>query len=463
MKKIRLWKNRKAIKWYAALAIVFIAAFQGYWLYTVYQSKKEILLKESENILKKAVLDYDTKTVQSQILSSTAGDPEMDEVTRSLLNTLKNSKNHTIKITVEGQEFNDSVSQDIMGKLTRKSTSVETGKSKKIYTAIKEELLATFGPINFAVYHYNKEAVDYFPLKKMEYDAITNQVRSEMDSKQYYELHFENVNLVIIQEMIPSILLSLIYIAICGTAVVLLIINVDKSRKLMLQKDNFTNNMTHEFKTPMATIHAAIEALDTYNVLDDKDRAKEYLAMMKTDLNRLISMTDSILFNAKMRDGELSLNFTKNNLVSFIEDTVGNLKHILEKKQASITITADDHMISIMADVEHFGNVFRNLIDNSIKYSKENAVINIRISSEGSFAKILFSDEGIGIPQKYKNEIFKPYFRVQENDVYTVKGYGLGLSYIKQIVLLHSGKITLLGKDNTKGTVFEILIPIRHD
>src|SRR6218665_949047 len=115
-----------------------------------------------------------------------------------------------------------------------------------------------------------------------------------------------------------------------------------------------------------------------------------------------------------------------------------------------------------MADTEHFGNVFRNLIDNSIKYSKEDAVIKISISKEGTFAKILFSDEGIGIPQKYKNEIFKPYFRVQENDVYTVKGYGLGLSYIHQIILLHSGEITLSGKE-TKGTTFEILIPITND
>src|SRR6218665_55908 len=108
MKKIRLWKNRKAIKWYAAIAIVFITVFQGYWLFTVYQSKREIMLQESENILKKAILEYETKIIQNQILSSTEGSPEIDDVTRNLLNALKNSRNLSVKISVEGQQFNDS-------------------------------------------------------------------------------------------------------------------------------------------------------------------------------------------------------------------------------------------------------------------------------------------------------------------------------------------------------------------
>ena len=462
MKKIRLWKNRKAIKWYAAIAIVFITVFQGYWLFTVYQSKREIMLQESENILKKAILEYETKIIQNQILSSTEGSPEIDDVTRNLLNALKNSRNLSVKISVEGQQFNDSLSREAMEKLTQRQVIAPNDKSKKVYAAIKDEMLATFGQMKFGVTHYNKEASDWYPLRKIEYGTATEQVRSEMDSKQYYEIRFEDINSILVKEMIPSLLLSLIYILTCGTAVVLLIFNVDKSRKLMQQKDNFTNNMTHEFKTPMATIYAAIEALDTYNVLDDKEMTKEYLAIMKTDLNRLMSMTDSILFNAKMSDGELSLKFEKVNLTPFTESIVENLKHVLEKKNASVTILSEDNSLSIMADTEHFGNVFRNLIDNSIKYSKEDAVIKISISKEGTFAKILFSDEGIGIPQKYKNEIFKPYFRVQENDVYTVKGYGLGLSYIHQIILLHSGEITLSGKE-TKGTTFEILIPITND
>ena len=463
MKKVRLWKNSKAIKLYAALAILFITMFQVYWIYNVYQSKKSILLKESENILKKTVLDFDTKTIQKQILSSAYGAPEMDDVTRNLLAALQNNRNLSVKISVEGQQFNDSISREVIGKLTQKSANNQSDKSKKIYAAIKEELIATFGKTEFAVYHYNKDAVDHFPLKEIESATITEQVRSEMDSKQYYEIHFANINPILFEEMIASVLLSIIYIITCSTAVILLIFNVDKSRKLMQQKDNFTNNMTHEFKTPMATINAAIEALDTYNVLDDKEMTREYLSMMKSDLDRLISMTDAILFNAKMSDGEMKLNLEKVNLTSFIEGIAGNLKHVMENKGASLTIASEDNSVLILADTEHFGNVFRNLIDNSIKYSKENAVISVKISKEGKLARIVFSDEGIGIPQKYRNEIFKPYFRVQENDVYTVKGYGLGLSYIHQIILMHSGRITLAGKENTKGTTFEILIPITND
>lgn len=463
MKKIRLWKNRKAIKLYAVLAIAFITVFQGYWLYTVYQSKREIMLKESENILKKTIFESDYKMVQQQLLSSADGSPEMDEVTKQLLRTLKNQEGLSVKVSVDGEQLNDSTSQKVLEKLSRKNTVPESGKSKRIYNGIKEELRTTFGKIDFAVYHYHKNTVNFFPEKAIEADAVTDQIRSEIDSKQYYELHFANVTSIILNEMIASILLSLIYIAMCISAVILLIFNVDKSRKLLLQKDNFTNNMTHEFKTPMATIYAAIEALDTYDVLDDKEMTREYLAMMKADLDRLISMTDSILFNAKMSDGEIALKLEKTNLPDFVDSIVHHLKPVLEKKEASVNIVVEAKDLSINADTEHFGNVFRNLIDNSIKYSKENALITIRLSKEGKYAKILFSDEGIGIPPKYKSEIFKPYFRIQENDVYTVKGYGLGLSYIKQIVILHLGKIALADKGTSKGTTFEILIPLTHE
>ncbi|HLP64701.1 HAMP domain-containing sensor histidine kinase [Flavobacterium sp.] len=421
------------------------------------------MLKESENILKKVILEYDNKTVQEQILNSTSGNTELDEVTRNLLTALKNNKSLSVKISVDGEQFNDSTSREVIEKLTKKNKIASNEKSQKIYLGIKDELIETIGKIKFSVYHYNKSAVDCYPKQILESDGVTDQIRSDMDSKQYYEIHFANVNPIIVRDMISSIILSIIYIVICSSAVVLLIFNVDKSRKLMQQKDNFTNNMTHEFKTPMSTIYAAIEALDTYDVLEDKEMTREYLGMMKLDLDRLINMTDSILFNAKMSEGEVALNLEKTNLVSFVSTISNNLKHVLEKKGAQINITSSNDELFVMADFEHFGNVFRNLIDNSIKYSKEDAMITIKLSREGQSAKILFSDEGIGIPNKYKLEIFKPYFRVQENDVYTVKGYGLGLSYIKQIILLHSGKIELVDTSTNKGTTFEILIPLAHE
>lgn len=463
MKKMNLWKRRKAIKLYAVIAITLITVFQSYWLFTVYESNKQIMLKESENILRKTVLEFDNKNVENQINNSIGKSSEMDDITKQLLLLLKNKKGLSVKVSVGDNKFNDSVSKEVMERLTQKSVVVTNDKSKKIYSIIKEELHTAFGKINFSVYHYNKNTLDFYPLKLNKANAVTEEVRSDMDSKQYYEIHFENITSVIVKDMISSIILSIIYLMMSISAVILLILNVDKSRKLMLQKDNFTNNMTHEFKTPMATIYAAIEAMNTYNILDDKEMAREYLGMMKNDLDRLITMTDSILFNAKMSDGEMVLKFETTNLKFFIEGIKENLKHVLESKKAEMQIISTDVDLFVNIDKEHFGNVFRNLIDNSIKYSKENAIINITILQEGKFAKILFSDQGMGIPQKYKSEIFKPYFRVQENDVYTVKGYGLGLSYIKQIIILHLGKIELAGKDTNKGTTFEILIPFTHE
>jgi len=465
MRKIKIWKNSKAIRLYAILAIMVITAFQGYWLYTVYESKKSIIIKESENILKTAVLNMDSKDMTDQLLNNDLPfTAELDDVTKELFRALKKNKDITVRMEVAGDTLNDSISQEILNKLSNKKAVLPKNQSRKVYTAIKEEMKVAFGNLNFCVRHSKNEYADVYPVDNSKaFDAKTDAIRSQMDAKQEYSLYFYNMKWIVFDEMIPSILLSIVYMIIYISAIFLLLLNVNKSRKLMEMKDNFTHNMTHEFKTPIATISLAIEALNKYDVLDDKEMTKEYLGLMKGDLDRLINMTDSILYNAKMSDGEMAMRFEKSNLSELVNRVEDHLKPILQKNQATVKVNYEDANLSIDADEEHFGNVFRNLIDNSIKYSKENPEITITISKERNFAKIVFSDNGIGIPDKYKNEIFKPYFRVLENDSYTTKGYGLGLNYIKQIINLHNGKIQLAGKAPKSGTTFEILIPLHHE
>jgi len=464
MGKIKLWKNRKAIKLYAVVAILIITVFQVYWLYTVYEGKKNIIIKESENILRSAVLDMDSKSMETHILDNRIPHTsELDDVTKQLLKALKNNKEIKVRMEVAGEQLSDSASKEMLGKLAQDTPALFSGQSKKVYNYIKEELAVAFGNLQFSVIHAKRGKTDKYPVYATVADAATDTIRSQFDGQQEYSLEFTNTRLIVFNEMISSIVLSIFYMILYISAIILLIFNVNKSRKLMEQKDNFTHNMTHEFKTPMATISAAIEALNNYNVLDDKEMTKEYLGLMKGDLDRLINMTDSILYNAKMSDGGMSMQYENTLLPGFLNQVVDNLKPVLEKKETVVKVFFELDEIPVKIDKEHFGNVFRNLIDNSIKYSKEKPVIDINIFTEGNFVKILFSDNGIGIPDKYQNEIFKPYFRVLENHSYTTKGYGLGLSYIKQIIDLHHGKIQLAGKKATPGTTFEILIPLSHE
>jgi len=469
MKKINLWKNRKAIKLYATLAIIIISVFQVYWLTTVYQSRKAILVSEGENILKKALLDGERNAMVDLVLNS--GIPhssDADDVTRHLVNALKKNKEIKVSVSYEGDPEK---AKELQRQLTD-TTEVQEPKAddlsaehktEKLFYKVDPEIKSTLGGLNFYIVRHKQDKIQSYPASSLPVQAKTGRAYSSSDDKEYYELAFTDINTFIFQAILPSVLLSLLYMVICISAVIFLMIYVNKSKRLMQQKDNFTNNLTHEFKTPMSGISAGIEALITYDFLDDREKTLSYLGMMKSDLNRLINMTDSILYNAKMSDGKMHLNLENTQLYSFVTGITENMATVLKNKNATVTVANPGQEIYITADREHFGNVFRNLIDNAIKYSKEDAQITITLSRQGNFAKILFSDQGIGIPQKYKADIFKPYFRVIENDVYTVKGYGLGLSYIHEVVRMHKGKIRLATEKDETGTTFEIIIPLSNE
>jgi signal transduction histidine kinase len=285
---------------------------------------------------------------------------------------------------------------------------------------------------------------------------------SDMSSGVSASLVLENLNTVVLQKIWPYIALSFIYLLVCVSAVVLLINSIRKARRLMEQKVSFTNNMTHELKTPIATLFAATEALDKYNVLEDKKTAREYVQLMQADLKRLKNMADSILNNARLSDGKLQLHKENLNLYSILDEVVFNFRPRLEKLEAKITYGIPEGFF-IKADEDHISRVFTNLIDNSLKYAIATPKINIAAVKDRSFIKITVTDNGIGIPYKYHKDIFRPYFRVFEGNRHTVKGYGLGLSYVKEVVRRHGGTIVLVKDDQLKGAAFEIIIPSGHE
>ena len=356
MGKIKSWKNRKTIRLYAIIAMIVVTTFQGYWLNTVYESKKSIIIKESENILKTAVLDFDRKNISDQLMDDLAPyTTEIDEVTRQLFEVIKRNKDIKVKLEVEGKELSDTTAKRILNRLSDNRTVLPIDQSRKIYNVIKEEMKVAFGDLQFSVRHSKNKKIDVYPVESKVADVKTEGIRSQIDAKQEYGLNFYNMGWIVFNEMVSSIVLSIVYMIICISAIFLLLLNVNKSRKLMEMKDNFTHNMTHEFKTPIATLSAAIEALHKYDVLDDKEMAKEYLGIMKGDLDRLVNMTDSILYNAKMSEGEMAMRFEKSNLPGLVHKIVENMRPVLQKHEATVSVNSEDgnvwinaHMILIL-------------------------------------------------------------------------------------------------------------------
>lgn len=446
------------IRLYAIIAIALIAAFQGYWLYSVYTEQKVLIVKEAENILQARVLKKDLNA-----LAGTGAASELSNtVSSKLADVLKSLKGEDIKVKVsyEGDELLDNQATAALNQMIEKKDKEQID-IKDYYLDIKKEINASYPALKFSLLVEKGGKKSVFPQHNSSNEKNNSaKIVSQIDAGRSYQLNFKNLTEVILYKMLLSIVLSLLYLLICVSAVIFLLKNIDKRRRLMEMKDNFTHNMTHEFKTPLATLYAATEALTTYNILDDKEMAKEYIGLMRNDLKRLSAMTESILNDAKLSKGKMVMDFQEVNLHDFVGNIVSDLKPQLAIKKAEVAFETIPVAIFIHVDKEHFTNVFANLIDNSLKYSAEDARILIEAAKDGKATKISFSDNGIGIDLKYKNQIFSSYFRVPNGDQYKVKGYGLGLSYVKEVIELHGGTIELVHSKNNLGTTFEITLPL---
>lgn len=444
-------KSNRLIIVYGAVAVLFILCFQVYWLFSLYNNQEKLIVEEADNKLTEYRLSVESMELMKHFKISGTHTAVAEPPVSSLVPDSIAVTNMKIEVFQDGKDGKQlpislTMMDSMFGPEAQLKKRVE--KRKELAAGLKK----SFPGIQFRIYD-----------KKTTSDEgkVINSV-SEIGPRIVVSLVLENLSYIVLTKIWPYIVLSFIYLLVCISAVVLLINSIRRSRRLMEQKMSFTNNMTHELKTPIATLYAATEALDKYNVLEDKKTAREYVGLMQADLNRLKNMADSILHNAKLSDGKLQLHKENLNLLKLLDGVVFNLRPRLEQLEAEVVYTVPD-TIFINADEDHIGRVFMNLIDNSLKYANAIPKIAITAEKEGNTIKIIVADNGVGIPYKHHKDIFKPYFRIFEGNRHTVKGYGLGLSYVKEVIRLHGGSIKLLKDEQLKGAAFELIIPAGHE
>ncbi len=229
-------------------------------------------------------------------------------------------------------------------------------------------------------------------------------------------------------------------------------------KKLSEIKSDFINNMTHEFKTPLATISLAIDSLKNEKILTHPEKMGYFFDIIKEENIRMNKHVETILKAALMEKRELNLQLDKLSVHSVIRRVLDNYELQLHDRNARIETDFGANYDIIMADDVHFTNVVSNLIDNAIKYSKENLVIKIATyTNEKSFC-IKVSDNGIGMTKETVRKIFEKFYRAHTGNIHNVKGFGLGMSYVKTIIDAHKGKISVestLGE----GSTFTIEMP----
>lgn len=274
-------------------------------------------------------------------------------------------------------------------------------------------------------------------------------------------LRLPNKNAAIFSNMFVTLASSVGLLLVLISIFAYTIYAIIRQKKLSEMKTDFINNMTHEFKTPVATIMIASEALKDPEVVEDKSRISRLANIIYDENVRLGNHIERVLSVARLERKEIKLEFGPVNVNDLITAVIDSMGLQLQKRNTAVTLNLDATQDLIMADELHLSNVIYNLIDNANKYSLNAPQIDITTSNRGKHLIIEVADKGIGMTKDQTKRIFDQFYRVPTGNLHDVKGFGLGLNYVRDIVAEMDGTIKV-NSEKDKGTTFEICLPIKH-
>ncbi len=277
----------------------------------------------------------------------------------------------------------------------------------------------------------------------------------------YLRIHFPTQDSYLLKSMWPLLFASAAFMLIVILAFGYSIRTILYQKKLSAIKNDFINNMTHELKTPIATISLACEALMD-PIMSKSARRDHFLKMIKEENKRLGVLVENVLRSAVLDRGEMQLNKVNVDMHVVIDAAIRNIELQAQQKGGVIDTALDADKPILMGDKVHLTNVIYNLLDNAIKYSNESPLIKVSTHNTDSSIQIRVSDNGIGVRKEDHERIFEKLFRVHTGDVHNIKGFGLGLSYVKMIVEKHHGTVSVQS-DLGKGSTFIIQLPFDYD
>jgi two-component system phosphate regulon sensor histidine kinase PhoR len=265
-----------------------------------------------------------------------------------------------------------------------------------------------------------------------------------------------------INELRLRIITSILFTIIIITAFYLTVRTMLRQKKLGEIKNDFINNMTHEFKTPIATISLAVDAMKNEKVLQNREKISYFSSIIKEENQRMNRQVETILKASQLEKQEVELNLQPLHVHEVIKDVVDNFTLQLEEKGGKAQLCLQAEADTIMADEVHFSNMINNLIDNAVKYSKDNTPLQLKITTQSNEKNIHIKveDNGIGMNKETVKRVFERFYRAHTGNLHNVKGFGLGLSYVKTIVEAQGGDIrvdSVLGK----GSTFNIELPLK--
>jgi two-component system phosphate regulon sensor histidine kinase PhoR len=277
--------------------------------------------------------------------------------------------------------------------------------------------------------------------------------------KETLYLYLKEDNNYILGKIFWMIAASIIFTLVIIAAFTLTVRTMFSQKKLSEIKTDFINNMTHELKTPLATISLAIDALVNDKVIGDREKIKYYSGMIKEENRRMNKQVEKILQSAKLERQEIKLNLQHVDAHALIRKVADNLTLQIQEKNGVLALNLASAKHIVHVDEVHFSNIIFNLLDNAIKYAADNLEIEIHTATTSNMLAIKIRDNGIGMSKETLSHIFEKFYRAHTGNLHNVKGFGLGLNYVKAITEAHGGKVKVesaLGK----GSIFTVTFPL---
>lgn len=331
--------------------------------------------------------------------------------------------------------------------------SNDTINTKRIEELLDEELQRKNIDISYTLLSTNNS-----DRKHMNPDELTEGLSVESHSSflppnTALELRFSNETLTVLKRIFVGILISFLLIAAVISCLFYLLKIIKDQKQLAEIKNDFISNITHEFKTPIATISVALEAVKNFNANNDKEKTEQYLSMSNQQLSKLNVMVEKLLETATLDSDSLELNVEQHNIHSVLNTLID--KHQLQVHNKNIELNCSPKNITASVDVFHFENALNNLLDNAVKYGGNK--IKLTLQDHKNEFLITVSDNGTDLLKADKEKIFEKFYRVPKGNQHDVKGYGIGLYYAKKIIEKHHGTINL--QLSPHATTFKIVIP----
>ncbi|MEO0552968.1 MAG: HAMP domain-containing sensor histidine kinase [Bacteroidota bacterium] len=492
-----------------SIALLGLCGFQVYWINNAIALNEERFDRTVRATLNEVVEKLERREaieLTARALSTYRGSPDWiesinvkrtDSLARILINpdsTFHEAKQLFISTDTPGFTlkmsdsanlfFSDTALINLKDRLTHKSEMVDVvvkqfvTRERDISERLSYDLLDSLlnkvfhdkgvhTSFEFAVWNSTKDTLvftnstDNFALKDSDFKTglYPNDLFANVN---YLTLNFPDQGQYLFSQIWGTLAASVLFVVIIVGSFSYAIFIIFRQKKLSNIKNDFINNMTHEFKTPIATVSLACEAMEEDQVRKDEKTLMRYVRMIRDENQRLGDQVEKVLQAATLEKDSFELKIDRTNLLELLQPILDRVQEQVNAMKGELKVDFNSKQNELMGDRHHLTNLFYNLLDNAIKYSQNKVSIFVRTFNEGDAVCFEVRDQGIGMRHEELSRIFDKFYRVSTGDRHDVKGFGLGLNYVKTIVNLHNGSVFAVSEPQ-KGSSFTVKLPLNNE